>query len=167
MENQMTLEELVVETKKVADVAEEFLGSLKDDKSKKPADVARHYWYVKTNYEEAKKHLTRVYHVLDALDKNVLPELMEEHDMDMIRIPDLGRSFSIRQMMTASMLDKERAFQWLRDNGNEDLIQETVNAGTLSSFIKSMIVDEGIDPPEDVFKVSTYKKTNSTKYTPK
>jgi len=163
----MTLEELAVVAKEVADRAEESLSDLKNDDTKKPADVARHFWYIKTHHDEVKKQVTRVYHVMDALDKHVLPELLEAHGTDIVRIPDLGRSFSVRKMMSASMLDKEQAIEWLRGNGAEDLVQETVNAGTLSSFIRNLVLEEGIDPPEELFKVSTYNKTSATKYTPK
>ena len=48
-----------------------------------------------------------------------------------------------------------------------DMIQETVNAGTLSAFIRNMILEQGIDPPEDIVKVSTYSTTSMVKYRPK
>lgn len=163
----MTLEELAAAAKDVADRAEEFLSDLKDDRAKKPADIARYYWYIKNHYEEAKKQITRVYHVMDSIDKHVLPEALEAHGTDIVRIPDLGRSFSVRKMMSASMLDKDQAIEWLRSHGAADLVQETVNSGTLSSYIRNLVLEEGIDPPEELFKVSTYNKTSATKYTPK
>ena len=62
---------------------------------------------------------------------------------------------------------KDKGFKWLRENGLGDLISETVNAGTLASAMRNMILDQGIEPPDDVIKVTTYKATSINKYTPK
>jgi hypothetical protein len=160
-------EQLVRDLTDLADRSDEYLKKVEDDLSLKPADMAKVYWAVRNLHDDLKKQLTRIYHVMNALDKGVLPKLFEHHGVDMVRIPELGRSFSIRQMTTASMLDKEQAMSWLRDNGHGDLIQETVNAGTLASFIRNMILEEGIEPPEEMFKVNTYKTIGSNKYNPK
>lgn len=151
----------------LADKSEDYLKKVEDDLTLKPADMAKAYWAVSTLHDDLKKQLTRIYHVMNALDKNVLPKLFDHHGVDMVRIPELGRSFSLRQMTTASMLDKEAALAWLRDNGHGDLIQETVNAGTLASFIRNMILEEGTEPPEELFKVNSYKTIGSNKYNPK
>lgn len=160
-------EQILRDLTDLADRSEEYLKKVEDDLSLKPADMAKAYWAVCNLHDDLKKQLTRLYHVMNALDKAVLPKLFEHHGLDMVRIPELGRSFSIRQMTTASMLDKEQAMEWLRENGHGDLIQETVNAGTLASFIRNMILEEGIEPPEELFKVSTYKTIGSNKYNPK
>jgi len=151
----------------LADKSEDYLKKVEDDLTLKPADMAKAYWAVSTLHDDLKKQLTRIYHVMNALDKNVLPKLFDHHGVDMVRIPELGRSFSLRQMTTASMLEKEAALAWLRDNGHGDLIQETVNAGTLASFIRNMILEQGVEPPEELFKVNSYKTIGSNKYNPK
>jgi len=164
----MTLEELIQNTREVADNAESWLDNTKGaNEPIQPAKLAKHYWYLKENYDRLKKELTRIYHVVDAVDKHLLPEAFDAAGTDLIRIPELGRSFSVKTMMSASMKDKEAGAQWLRDQGHGDLVQETVNAGTLASFMRSYILDEGMEPPEDIFKVTTYNKTNTTKYNPK
>lgn len=151
----------------LADKSEKYLKSVEDDMTVKPAEMAKAYWRAKELHDQLKKQLTRLYHVVNAMDKSVMPKLMEHHGVDMVRVPELARSFSIRQMTSASMLDKEGAMSWLRDNGHGDLIQETVNAGTLASFIRNMILEEGIEPPEELFKVNSYKTIGSNKYNPK
>lgn len=151
----------------LADKSEDYLKKVEDDLTLKPADMAKAYWAVSILHDDLKKQLTRIYHVMNALDKNVLPKLFDHHGVDMVRIPELGRSFSLRQMTTASMLEKEAALAWLRDNGHGDLIQETVNAGTLASFIRNMILEQGVEPPEELFKVNSYKTIGSNKYNPK
>ncbi len=151
----------------LAQRSEDYLKQVEEDLTLKPADLAKTYWLVSELHDSLKKQLTRLYHVVNAMDKAVLPRLFEHHGVDMVRIPELGRSFSIRQMTTASMLDKEGAMAWLRNNGHGDLIQETVNAGTLASFIRNLQLEQGIDPPEELFKVNSYKTIGSNKYTPK
>lgn len=104
---------------------------------------------------------------VEKLNKTVLPQALEDRGLDMLRVPDIGRSFYITKQYSATVLDKDMAFQWLNENGGEDLIQSTVNAGTLKSFIKSKIEEEGIDPPEDAIKFTSYDTIGSSKYTPK
>lgn len=158
--------DLVKATEEVAASAERWLKGV-EEKPPTPAELAKNYWAMKTAFDDLKAAQTRIYNVIDKIDKRILPALMEEHGVDMIRVPELGRSFSVRQMMSASMTDKEGALQWLRDNGHGDLVQETVNAGTLASFIRNLILEEGVEPPQELFKVSTYNKINTAKYTPK
>lgn len=158
---------IVAELVQVADNAEKWLAKVNEDKTIKPADMAKAFYYMDQFHDEVKAALTRLYHVIDSVDKHVFPSLLEHHGVDMVRVPELGRSFSIRQMTTASIIDKEGGIKWLRDNNHGDLVQETVNAGTLASFFRNMILEQGIDPPEDLFKVNTYRKIASAKYTPK
>jgi hypothetical protein len=49
---------------------------------------------------------------------------------------------------------REAAYQWLRDNGYEGLIQETVNSSSLSGAAKEMMAN-GNELPEDLFSVHT------------
>lgn len=128
--------------------------------------IAKEYWRLKGLHDRAKKAVTLVYHIVNAFDKGIFPGQLEKRDLDMIRIPELARSFSIRTNTSASMIDKERAFEWLREHGHGDLVQETVNSGTLASFARSLQIDEGIDLPDDIFKVATYNSIGSAKYNP-
>ena len=119
--------------------------------------------YHKALDDEAK----RAYHFKDLFDKGIVPKKMEAEGLDLLRVPEVARSFSLQQRMSASMVDKEKTFDWLRDIGQEALIQETVNASSLSALCRNLIIDEGIDPPADAVKVSTYQATSINKYTPK
>lgn len=131
------------------------------------ADIAKRYWALKNMHDDAKKIVTRLFHIVNALDKGIFPAQLEKRDLDMVRVPELARSFSIRSNTSASMLDKDGAMNWLRENGHGDLIQDTVNAGTLASFARNLQIEQGIDLPEDLFKVTSYNSMGSAKYTPK
>lgn len=166
MDDRITLSQLADQTEALAQVMETWLEDLKNN-TPKPADLAKNFFYVKEEYDRMEKARKRIYAVKDTLDKFLLPNVLEANGTDMIRVPEIARSFSIRMMSSASMLDKERGFEWLREQGHGDLIQETVNAGTLSSFFRNLLLEEGIEPPDDIFKVSTYKSMSVNKYTPK
>lgn len=146
---------------------ENWLGEVKANKAIKPADIAIALFSLKEAYSKLDETTKRLYHVHNTLDKNVLPERLIEADLDAIRVPEIARSFSLRDNTTASMLDKERGFEWLRSIGQGDLIQETVNAGTLASFCRNMLLEQGVEPPADIIKVNTYKSVSINKYTPK
>jgi hypothetical protein len=101
------------------------------------------------------------------MERNLLPHVLERMGVDMIRVPEIARSFSIQQKVSASMIDRTKGLQWLRANDLGDLVTETVNAGTLSSSVRRMIIDQGIEPPDDIFKVTTYNSIGIAKYNPK
>lgn len=145
----------------------DWLSQVKDDKGVKAAELAIALYDLKTAYKELDDVLKMYYHIHNQIDKSVLPARLEEQDLDMIRVPEIGRSFSVKDMITASMVDKDKAFEWLRSIGQGDIIQETVNAGTLGSFCRNLLLEQGTEPPEDAVKVNTYKSISINKYTPK
>lgn len=140
---------------------------LRDDAGANAATAARCLLAIKETHAKLDAATKSLYRVRDFLDKSIVPTKMEAEGVDMVRIPELGRSFSKQSKMSASFIDKQAGFEWLRSIGQGDIIQETVNAGTLASFVRNMIIEEGIDPPEDVVKVTSYNTTSINKYTPK
>lgn len=103
----------------------------------------------------------------ESFNKGKMPEFLDSLGTDMVRVPELARSFYTTLQMSATVCNKELAFEWLKENGGEGLIQPTVNASTLKSFVKSKLEEDGVEPPEDVIKISTYRAIGSSKYTVK
>lgn len=131
------------------------------------AQIFTGFWQTKQAIEaleEATKLLSK--HVNEQ-ERGVLPAKLVEAEIETVRVPELGRSFTYNIKYSASIIDKDKGYAWLRERGAGDIITETVNAGTLSGYLKSLVVDEGIDPPEDIFKFASYKLIGSSKYTPK
>lgn len=149
--------------KEIRDTSE----ALRDDKSQNPATVAKVYFSVREAYEELDKQRKGLYHVKDFMEKCVLPEAMQNADTDQVRVPSLARSFSLQTKMSASFIDKQAGVAWLRESGNGDIVQETVNAQTLTALCRNMILEEGIEPPTDLVRVNSYNTVGVTKYTPK
>lgn len=122
---------------------------------------------IKERYETLDKQLKVLYHFADGLNKSALPRRMMDLDVSGFRVPEIARSFSIVEKTSASFLDKEKGLKWLRSIGQGDMIQETVNAQTLSTFCRNMLLEEGRDPPAEIIKTSIYNTTSMTKYRPK
>jgi hypothetical protein len=121
-----------------------------------------------TQLDDARK---RVYHILDELDKVIVPEALEKNGCeDGIRIQfsdTIGYNFRRATKYSAKTLDKEAAFAWVRDMGAGGIITETINASTFASFLKEKMLNEGIEPPEGVAQLTTYYGVGVNKYTPK
>lgn len=78
-----------------------------------------------------------------------------------------GFRVTISTLTRASMGEnKEAAKDWLRGNGLEAIIQETVNASTLSAVAKTLL-EEGKELPQELFKTTLMNTTSVTKVKPK
>lgn len=77
-------------------------------------------------------------------------------------IEGIGR-VTVSRRFSASMLDKDAGFEWLRENGHGDLITETVNSSTLAAFAKDMQENQGKDLPVEIFKTGAMPYTSITK----
>jgi aspartate aminotransferase-like enzyme len=78
-----------------------------------------------------------------------------------------GFRVTISGLTRASMGEnKEAAKEWLRKNGLGAIIQETVNASTLSATAKALL-EEGKELDPDLFKTTLMTTTSVTKVKPK
>lgn len=151
-----------------ADLVREYVDDLEENPANHElADVAKSFKEITDNHKELDALVKKVYHAKEALNKHFIPKMLEDAGMDLIRVPEIGYSFSIRNNLSASMIDKDKGLDWLKSHGHAELVQETVNAGTLASFAKALMLEEGIDLPSDIFKLTPYKSTGMNKYTPK
>ncbi len=131
------------------------------------AETLGFYYPVKTaikNLETARKAAAKV---VDGLEKFHLPKKLEAMGLDKVQVPEMGRSFYTLTKYSCSMKDKDAGFEWLRKRGDESLISETVNAGTLATYMKDLVLNEGLEPPEEVFNFNSYDTIGSSKYNPK
>lgn len=152
---------------KAAAIVEALGEEVKNDGKTAPAQIAEYYFHLDTAYESADTARKRVYHVVDMFNKFIIPTRLRDSGMDLIRVAAVSRSFSVVTKTSATLLDKEKGFEWLRSIGQGDVIQETVNAGTLSALCRNLVLDQGIDPPADIVNMRSYDTTSMTKYKPK
>lgn len=129
--------------------------------------VLKVYHALDTHYKALDAIRKDIYKALDKMDKFILPTKFEANGTDLVRIPELARSFYPTTKYSAKVVDKEKLYAWLREVGQSDVITETVNASTLAGLLKDMTLNQGIDAPEDVALLTTYQSIGSSKYTPR
>jgi len=89
---------------------------------------------------------------IDMMSQELLPTLFGNQDVKTIKIDNIG-TVTINDRWTASMPDRAKGMEWLRETGNEGLIIETVSAQTLGAFAKELAL-KGDPLPGEVFKVT-------------
>ena len=121
-----------------------------------------------THFAELRDMVDLVAEKVSALEAHVrllsyelLPTMMDNQNVKTIKLENIGR-VTVNVRWSAMMLNKDQGMQWLRETGNEGLIQETVNAMTLSSFAKAETL-AGKPLPEKLFKVGTAQHISITK----
>lgn len=127
-------------------------------------DACRHYFLISEQYEALDEIRKKIGAQLDFMSREVIPEIMSERGVRNITLDDVQRQFSKSVRVSASMANKEAAMKWLVDNEYGDLIQQSVNSSSLSSFAKQYIEETQKDLP-DCFKISTMTVTQMRKST--
>jgi len=57
---------------------------------------------------------------------------------------------------TATIVDKQAAFEWLRSQGLGDIITATVNAQTLAATLKQHVKETHVDPDPEVIRLGVH-----------
>ena len=135
------------------------------------AEALRYYAKFKRAYEALDVARKKAFKHLDYLNKSIIPKKLEDADLaDGVRVQiddQTGYNFRVQTQYSAKQNDREALYAWLRERGDGELITETVNASTLASYLKGLMLDEGIEVPQEMAELTTYEITGMTKYTPK
>lgn len=102
--------------------------------------------------DEERKPLQKEY---DALRLEAIPSAMAEEDIRSIS-GGFGRC-TLTGDIYLSAPDKQKLHDWLRDSGNDSLIQPTVNAQSLKAFVKEQMGKDA-ELPEDVLKITPFSR---------
>ena len=125
-------------------------------------EVIRHYAALRQATQQIKEARAALDEMEERLSREQVPDVMRAHGIKTTTIEGVGR-VSLTNRWSCSMTDKEAGMEWLRDNGHEALIQETVNSSTLAAFAKDMSIEHGVDLPDNLFKTSIMTYTSITK----
>lgn len=99
----------------------------------------------------------------DFLRITKIPATMEEEGIDRINVTGIGRVSLTADMHVSVKAEKKAAFfEWLRDNGRGDLLQENINPSTLKATVKGMF-KSGEEIPEALLNVSPFTRASITK----
>ena len=105
-------------------------------------------------WRDATKKLTALEH---RLAYEIVPRVFD--DVTAVDIAGLGR-VSIQSRFSCTIKDEERenAIAWLKNNGYDGLVKETINASTLKAQARMYMQETGYEFPEDFFttKVVTF-----------
>lgn len=154
------MEDLATALKLAADALDERLITVKKGNL---ADALRFYYGTRESYDEVDAQRKRIYEALENMSRATIPEMMADEGIKTITLDDIRIRFTVSQRFSCSMPDKDAGMVWLRENGLGDLIQETVNAGTLSSAAKKRIETDGLEMPGEYFRTSYMTFTSATK----
>jgi len=118
---------------------------------------------LKRALEASKAKNTMCQIMYDMLAIDVLPDRMEDEDIEVIKIKDVGRlqvKADIRCSCPAANRDKLMA--WLREHKQAALIANAVNAATLKAYVKESIKN-GEDYPHKILKIEPYSRASIVK----
>lgn len=93
-----------------------------------------------------------------------LPALFEQEGVTSVPLAEgyrVGVSFTIRASIKQG--EKDRAYAWLRGNQLGDIITTTVNASTLSATARTLLEEQNLELPEELFNVANMPNTSVTK----
>lgn len=136
------------------------------DKAKKggAAALARLYSVSRLHFEILGEQLKEVGKLIDLMNRVYIPEAFEAEKIQTLTDALTGDRVTIGQRLLASIPaeHREAAYDWLRKNGHESLIQETVNASSLSAFAKAQL-EVGVELPDELFKTTILNQVSLTR----
>ena len=94
---------------------------------------------------------TRLGKLKDRFKYNLIPEAFERENINTLTTSERDRvslSHTVRASIPAA--NREQVYAWLRANGHESMIQQTVNASTLSAWAAAELSEMRPLPPEIV-----------------
>ena len=118
-----------------------------------PPDLVRHYADLREEADVMRETMTELSKMEQQLSYESIPACFDAHGIQNVRVQGYGL-VGLTRRWSCSMLDKETGLKWLRDHGQGGMIQETVNAQTLGAWAREETEEKGVEPPDDVFKIS-------------
>ena len=110
---------------KMFEVADE-LSTVDTDSTKALSNLVRQLETVDTDIEKMEEHLKTLKQERKRLAMDAIPTLMEEMNVNRIDVGDV--TVSVKPFVSASIPPdrKQEAYDWLRDNGLDDIIKNDV-----------------------------------------
>lgn len=125
-------------------------------------EVIRHYAALRQATKQIKEAREALDEIEERLSREHVPDVMRAAGIRNTTIEGVGR-VTLSNRWSCSMVDKEAGIDWLRNNGHDSLIIETVNSSTLAAFAKDMSLEHGFDLPDNLFRTAIMTYTSITK----
>lgn len=125
--------------------------------------LAEKYILLRDKLAETKSEQTEAQKNFDELRKHELPELMEDLDIESVRLKGIGTvSLATDAYTSLKKENKAAGFAWLTKHGFGDIIKDDVNSSTMKALLKDLS-RQGIDFPTDIFKFTPFTYAKITK----
>lgn len=98
----------------------------------------------------------------DSLRFTTIPNLMDAEEVTSITVEGVGRC-NVMDDLQSSVKDADALQTWLIEHDFEDMIKQTVNAQTLSAFMRRRLREGAEVPPESVVKVTPVVRAQITR----
>ena len=103
-------------------------------------DLAAYLAQAQADLEDLRKKSAALQGRVDFLRDIALPHALDEAGLKNATVDGVGRVALTHDLYASIKVeDRDAAFNWLRENGHEALIVETVNAQTLRAWAKEQI----------------------------
>lgn len=126
-----------------------------------------HFFYILGELYDSLGDMKKGYGALyDGFSQNDVPDVLRGQGVKniTIEIPGVGnRRIQMSNRWSCSIIDKDKGFQWLRENSLGDLIKPSVHADTLTATAKNLMEESGKEMPADIFKTSINTFTSVVK----
>jgi hypothetical protein len=102
--------------------------------------------------------------MFDEYKTQQLPAIFEQEGVTSVPLAEgyrIGVSYTIRASIKPQ--EKDKAYAWLRGNKLGDIITTTVNASTLSATARTMLEEQNIELPSELFTVANMPNTSVTR----
>ncbi|TXG97769.1 MAG: hypothetical protein E6R08_06520 [Nevskiaceae bacterium] len=128
-----------------------------------PIELIKAMATVQSRKERGEAVMKEINAEFDFLRLVKIPAVFEEQEIKNMTVDEIGRC-QLAADIHAGIVGgkKDEAYQWLRDNGFESLIQESVNASTLKASLKAAL-KKGEPWPEELFRVSPFTRASIVK----
>jgi hypothetical protein len=142
------------------------LDELKTDPNLELSPLIEFYRTVKEFHEHLKEYTVAVGKLQSNMQYTFIPEYLADRGMGTTTLSDLGCRISptLRTLANVKPEMKERAKDWLNNNGYDYLVTETVNPQSLSTLAKEL-GKENRELPEEIFNTTIRNSISLTKTT--
>lgn len=127
-------------------------------------ECARQMVALKEQIDEIKKlTLNPLQAEHDSLKYSIIPDKMDEMEVSTLNIKELGR-VTVSNTLGVTTIKEKKAelYEWLKEEGYEDLIVPTVNSSTLAAFVREQI-KEGNELPYECINITPSRVASVTK----
>ena len=126
-------------------------------------DMAIRMQQLSAEYDALKEKMDAVNAEYDNLRLRLIPDKMAEEDIKTIKYENIGRLQLAADCYASIPAElKPDAYNWLKENGFDSLVVETVNPSTLKAFAKEQM-KKGVDLPDNLFKVQPFMRASIVK----